>query len=333
MRKHVFFLVRYSVLASRQRGWKLARRERDDYRRQLFSSERLELRAWLFANLAAPSIVRNSRIAGVSSSTLIFTSTELPDSARTRLDAIARTIPNSRVIPLDEGCAYPAAAAENVIRNILDTFGEETVYATVQIDDDDLLSPAFMESIRHYLDRPFCGHVVSCARGYIGEIDLSTRAFFQFRHFYSPNAMIGLSYINAYDPATRKFQDPDAASGFSLGTHVAVDERRPVIVSAATPCWIRTFHEENDLFSDHGRPDRERYWYKSLAKASVSDVMEVFSDYAIPLSEHADRNNGVEVSGRLRGQSRQSALLRLRNESVGTRLLRRISGLLRSRDD
>src|SRR5690606_11347250 len=111
---------------------------------------------------------------------------------------------------------------------------------------DDALSPDYLSMLRHYLEPAFRGHAISFARGFVGEWSRREQAFECFRHLYAPKIFLGLAYVNSFDSREQSFHDPDAVTVYGLGRHQAIDEKRPVVVSAQVPAWIRTFHHDND---------------------------------------------------------------------------------------
>lgn len=242
MKRHIYVIIRYSVLTESKSAWLIGRdSEFEDYKNKLFNVERLALHEKLFENITLPSL---SHMNSDDTTILLFTSDELPVLYLNGLKELVRPYDNIKVIPTSRKGILNNHIEEK-LKKELANFDEDVCYATVRLDDDDAMSDMFYKKLFSYVKPQFKGHAVTFPFGYAGVFDGTHYTGFYERKI--PMTAQGLAFINVY----KKQEDfPRRASVFHLGNHVKVDEKVPLIMNPSKPMYIRTIHEHSDIYSD-----------------------------------------------------------------------------------
>lgn len=240
MKKHIYVMIRYSVLSENNAAWVIGRdNEFEAYKKELFSEARMSLHEELFLNVTLPSI---EKMSPDNTTVLVFTSEALPAPNMAKLQHIQKTHQNIEIVPLPT----KGGVIHNMQQHLqakLAAFEEDVCYATVRLDDDDALADDFEDELRHYVDPKFAGHAISFALGYEGIYEQGGYSKFVKRH--SPKIAMGMSFIQVYRPT----QPPKILSVYSLGNHTKVDEKHPLIVNPLMPMYVRTVHAGSDVFA------------------------------------------------------------------------------------
>lgn len=239
MKKHIFIMIRYSVLSSDNSAWVIGREhDFEGYKASLFSKERMELHEELFFNVTLPSLQAMNRD---NTTILIFTSEDLPAINMEKLASLQKNSVNVKVIPLPmEGKLIHKM--DSCLLDELKGFNDSVCYATVRVDDDDALSNTFEKELTKYVQPAFSGHVVSFSRGYDGVYQNGNYIAFTKRD--RAKSAVGLSFVQTYKPD----REPKKASIYSLGSHTKVDAKNPIIINPLRPMYIRTVHAASDIY-------------------------------------------------------------------------------------
>ncbi len=241
MRKHVFVMIRYSALTESSGSWAIGRdKSFESYKETLFSPERLRLHEKLFREVTLPSLMRMDRQL---TTVLIFTSDELPENHLKNLNDMVNGLDNFKIVLLPRSGKL-ISHMHDCLYQQLQLFKEDVCYATVRVDDDDALSNDFFKHIFEYVKPAYQGHAISFALGVVGFFDGVKYVGFNKRK--SPLTALGLSFINVFKMTDRK---PNPLSIYGLGKHSNIDERHPVIMLSKKIMYIRTMHEESDVYS------------------------------------------------------------------------------------
>ncbi|MGP5144519.1 MULTISPECIES: glycosyltransferase [Halomonadaceae] len=245
MKRHIFVIIRYSVLTESKSAWMIGRdSEFDDYKRKLFDSERLRLHENLFRNVTFPSLLK---MDSSSTTVLLFTSDELPSAFLENIKDLISPHNNIRII-LTPKVGVLNAHIENNLEKELKSFEDDVCYATVRLDDDDAMSDSFHKKLFYYVRPQFKGHAISFPYGFAGVFDGDNYTGFYERKI--PMTAQGLSYIDVY---TKDSGLPRRASVFHLGNHMKVDDKVPLIMNPSKSMYVRTIHEHSDIYSDRLR--------------------------------------------------------------------------------
>lgn len=265
MKRHTFIMIRYSVLTESRGSWKVGRDvDEKEYKRKLFSEERLRFRCDIFKSITLPSLLEMDMF---STTVFIFISTAMPSKYKNEIKEMVSLYPWIKVIPLSPQGKL-IGKMNKVLLDELDQIGDEVCYATVRLDDDDALSKDFSEMIGQYINPANRGFAVSFPAGFAGF--LKNGKFEKFHYINQPKIALGLSFIQMYSP---KDKTPKPVSVFSLGNHTKIDSKVPVILDSRSLCYIRTVHEKSDAYNDN--------LVKRLTSGEVFEVDDVRLNFPV----------------------------------------------------
>lgn len=240
MKKHIFIMIRYSVLTKNKNAWVIGKnQEFDAYKSKLFSESRLRLHEKLFKSVTFPSLCEMSENR---TTVMVFLSNELPAANKKNLFNLVGKKGNFKVIEVSKDENVNEKMDSEVLRE-LNKFEEDICYATVRLDDDDALADDFEKELLVYLAPEFKSHAISFSKGYNAYYE--NDAYIAFKLIKYPLIALGLSYINIFEKSNKK---PSKVTVYSLGNHTKIDERFPVIIKANAPMFFRTIHEESDIY-------------------------------------------------------------------------------------
>nr|WP_298410322.1 glycosyltransferase [uncultured Halomonas sp.] len=264
MKKHSFVMIRYSVL-SMSRSWKLNKsNEFNSYKEKLFDRARLEEREKVFKLITLPSI-KNMNSTEVT--VLIFVSESMPDEYFDRLSNLVSPHRNFKLVKLcyEESINLQMNAT---IETMLKEMGEDVVYSTIRLDDDDAVSKNYLELLSGYLNHGFVGYCISFSSGY-GAI-VNDEKITEIYKICVPKIAIGIAWINFFDAAGSTFEHTEV-SVYSLGNHMKVDEKVPTVIDPREFAWIRTIHKDSDIF-DSTLVEK----YRKLSSVNLEEVKKDF---------------------------------------------------------
>ena len=243
--RKILILMRYSILSiDAARSWKLGQKSLEDYRNDLFNSDRLDLHENLFFNLTFKSILQLYQNSSVDLEFIMFISTELPEEYKQRLYDLSSLHSFFTIKELDPSDKTLPTIDNEVVDNIKLNQGE-TIYATIRLDDDDALHPKFIENIEQYLQPAYVNHGFSFSCGYSGIFNGSQ--FESFHKMNSINNAQGQTFISSMDSEGK-------VSGFVSVYSMKIAHSRlhwsvPVIVDGRHEMYIRTVHEHGDFYT------------------------------------------------------------------------------------
>lgn len=268
MNRHLFIIMRYSVLLKKSGFWSIGKnRDFESYKEKLFDPKRLDLHEKLFKHVALKSILgQTTPIDDNHFSLVVLTSDELPRENRNYLHEVLQPYPWASICQLSSGDSIEEYLRKNVIR-----FEETTCYATLRLDDDDALSREFIENITPYITPEYAGYCISFGLGYQGFFDTDQSRFVMFRERHFPKIAAGLTMINVFD-ANRMASEHKSATIYGAGNHQQVDRRYPTILDSRVHAFMRTEHEEQDThYSEKNIADK----YSNRVPADV--IRQAFS--------------------------------------------------------
>ncbi|MBD8793239.1 hypothetical protein IFR09_20610 [Pseudomonas syringae] len=240
MNKHIVITVRYSLYApDLRKSWVIGRDSEEDYKKELFSSARMEKRQAFFNNITLKSLIElnNSKPEDINLKVFLLTSNLLPKANIDFLNKVVEGNSFLKVVQLGENDADVRHGLMDYVNNLSD----EDIYASVRLDDDDALAPNFAKQLAHYLQPGFSGCVVSLARGYGALLDengnIKKLADYKWRF-----GSAGLAYISRKGKSVRTGR----FSIYQCGNHVRTDDKIPTVSDGRSHAFIRAFHSEND---------------------------------------------------------------------------------------
>lgn len=241
MENRTFVFIRYSIFTQKKGGWVIGRdTESNEYKDALFSDSRLEMHEKLFTQVTLPSIANSINDNNVV--VFVFTSKCLPDKFKNNLYDLKKKYSWLEVVelPSDDG---PITMMDSYFKEYLRDNFTDLCYATVRLDDDDAVSNSYFDNLNTYIHPKFNKMAITWPMGYRGLfIDHSYKKFAECEQMKCAQ---GLAYIARYSEG--KYSKP--LTVFSLGHHAKVDQRVPLIVDKSTRAYLRTVHEESDVYS------------------------------------------------------------------------------------
>lgn len=242
--QRIFIPIRFSVLST-DKAWKIAESEVfEDYRKKLFSSERLNVKFRLFENVVVPNLKAIRKKSSVSIQVQLLISEELPDEYKKRLNAI---IAGNEFIKVYE-VGRQESVSERISSILLDFLhkgSSDIAYATVRLDDDDLLSHQFGDKISKYINPGFCGHIISYSKGFEAYVDLSKQILEPVIKISAPKIALGMAHINFYHRVSASLSST-TAHVYATGNHTQVQKNFSLILDQ-TPCmYVRMCYLEQD---------------------------------------------------------------------------------------
>ncbi|WP_017471008.1 ATP-grasp fold amidoligase family protein [Amphibacillus jilinensis] len=272
MKKHVYIIVRYSMLTIDGADWKIGRVSYDNYKKSLFDSKRLEQREHLFKSITLPSVASMEKNEDIDFSLLIITSQELPEKHMQQLKEIISPYNWAKIVVTNSENTM-IKTIEDVVEKEVSHHGDALCYLTTRLDDDDALSRNFISEVSPYLSTAYNGFCLSFAKGYTGIFNEERNTFESIHSNYSPKIALGLSYINTYDPNMKNPFAKSILSIYGAGPHTNVDQIFPTIVDSKKSLYLRTIHAKSDTISEEQLRKTKR---KSIVSPiAISDEFDI----------------------------------------------------------
>lgn len=226
--------TRFSLFQPGSRAWKASattdQSSAEEYRRYLYSDERMELRSRIFLEHSLPTILRAAQSHRIFH--VVSISESLPDKYREMLEKISV---KHECIVLD---VRPDGHGPSDWRKLLDPqIGVQDIVGVYRLDDDDLLSDDFFDRMRRYISEPFVGMRVSF--GLVAQILHHNGKFSMPRSSYHPMLGIGLTSI------AQKMDSEDYVMPKPI-SHNRSDRVGPVILDSSEvgSLWIRSLNQD-----------------------------------------------------------------------------------------
>lgn len=272
MKKVVFIIVRYSVLV-KSKVWNISKdTDFSEYKEKLFEKKRLDQHFYFFYNVMLPSVasqVVNDNDLEVK--LLILTSTHLPLDARSDLEKATESYSWADIVFVE-----PEVGLNKSINNYLEEklSDEQSVFATVRLDDDDALHAGFLNSLRKYLSTDFSGYIVSYPKGSAVLYDEHQKKTVSAIELYYPKNAQGMSLINSYNNPENEFKNK-AMNIFQTGKHTTVDERYPLVLDESIFAYVRMCYKSQDT--------AESFYKKKKKVSKEVSPQEAFSGFSVNL--------------------------------------------------
>lgn len=242
MQKKVIFVMRYSVLSKKNSTWRIGKNNSySEYKEILLDQDRLDRRFHLLSRYVIPSI--ESQTIGLEDITLlILTSKQLPSAAQQDIESLAKSKKWIRIHYMSEDDSLN----QEVTKSIESLLGQNTFcYATVRLDDDDLLACGYLAALWKYIRDDFSGFVISFPEGFISKLNEKNQEIEETYSVCVPKTALGLAYITIHD--ANKVRCAGRYSHiYELGNHTKVNHKAPYLADYSLPAYIRTSYSSQD---------------------------------------------------------------------------------------
>lgn len=240
LQKNVIVSIRYSVYAPKmQSSWTIGKDTEEEYLARLFSAERMEQRQKYFQAITLKSLdaLNNKKPADINFKAIILTSTMLPQVYLDFLKEIESERNYIQVIQLSPEKVDLNAGLTDCVKGM----GENDIFASVRLDDDDGLSNTFIHQLDKYLLPSLSGFVVSFAVGHGALLDRNG-VIVKIANYKWRFGSAGLAYVSTKAKAVSSHR----YSIYQCGNHTKTDEKCPTVSDGRHAAFIRAFHTEND---------------------------------------------------------------------------------------
>ncbi|WP_447529189.1 glycosyltransferase [Vreelandella sp. TE19] len=269
MRKHSFFLIRYSVFTKSKSAWAIGNSvEMEVYKKNLFDRDRLLTHQALFENVTLPGL--DSMVDPARATALVFISQELPDEFESRLRELADERTWLKIVKVRSEKALNRQIDLRVAKEI-ETLEYPLCYATVRLDDDDALASDFCDVLEQHMQPHHEDYCVTFPEGILSVYDGNAYTG-HYQHRQINNAQ-GLAFVKTV-ASKDEVEEPFAV--FSTGNHTNVDKRYPVVMDSRRRMFIRTEHAHSDLVAHAGR-ERDKDRMAPLDQNDLDDMKKRFA--------------------------------------------------------
>lgn len=270
--RKILFPIRFSVL-TKSKAWRISRENGfENYKSKLFSKERLESKFYLFEKLVLPNLKQLFESCDkVDMQVLLVTSSLLPPVYAQRLQHLVKDFNFITVVAIDENTKLKDPI-NDFVRAHTRSQKRHCAFATVRMDDDDLLSSSYIRSITKFVTSEFAGNVVSFSKGYETYYNFESKRTEHNIRVSWPRIALGLAHINFFDAEEQKFRD-NILSIYGVGDHSKIDQHRPLIVDNTRGMFLRMSYVEQDT---QGTGIHERIRRKDCSLVNIEEVTENF---------------------------------------------------------
>lgn len=216
----VYFITRFSIFDPNKKAWATSRLLEDEYKKTLFSEDRLNVKFEAFETMTLPTILYQTN---KNYEWIILASIYLSDTYKNRLHRLVD--PHSRI-----HVKYIDTWKECM--NFLESYPYEPNYATVRIDDDDGLTPTYVEMVQKYKNNH--GSIVTFPYGIGYKIDNGSITL-KKKEINIPHIALGLCAINM--------------NIYKCGDHTKVKNKYPIIYNNTKNVYFLFYSE----YCDSGR--------------------------------------------------------------------------------
>ncbi len=221
--------TRFSLYIPGSNAWDISKVAEDDYLMQLYSDDRMAARFDIFFNKACPVYEEMSK--GYFYRHVIQYSSAMPKKWK---DKLLNEASKYDFLVLSEASESPIS---DTINEVLEGMPSGTL-AYFRVDDDDLLSTSYLNSLARYAKRDYEGMIVSFGCGLVATY--VNGVFRDFRQCYRRFLALGLAFIGGYNSNKKNYWLP------KYNGHETVDRFSPTVVDSREPMFVWTHHEFQD---------------------------------------------------------------------------------------
>lgn len=288
--------TRFSLFVPESASWRASNGKTgfsaDEYRHYLYDDSRLSLRTDIFLNHTLPTL--NKAAEGFDVKHIVSFSESLPEKTKSQLRDAAEKYGILRLDELPDGDSGWTA----VRRHIQDT-GFRGTFGRYRLDDDDVLSTHYFQTMAPYLKPEFEGMLVSMPLGV--EAVYVDGQFFHMREAHTPMNSMGLMSICTV------MEDGTAVEPKS-GPHDKSDRYVPVILDASQVGYLRAIHSGQDNAMRHDPSVLMARLMENLASfPSFTDMAAFEAAFPTVASQMRSRSVVLRVEGPV-GQGRHYLL-------------------------
>lgn len=251
----VLGMMNFSVLFIGNKAYKSTKKGYEDYKKSILDSDRLSTREDVFFQHTVPVLVSSYKKymeRGVVFRFCVAISNELPASICEKFDELEKKhgdVFSIYKVPEDRAHSWIDIFEEEVDAICNDSkaiFNDSSlVVANFRLDDDDILSESYFESLIDYLEDSYAGFYLTFPRGYIGVYDKGYQSFYEINR---PFLAIGLTRISRYNVEKAKFLDENPCI-FGGVSHTKIVENCISILDSRDVSYIWTMHNHSDTRS------------------------------------------------------------------------------------
>lgn len=271
-KRKILVPIRFSVL-TKSKAWKISREnDFESYKVKLFDKQRLNTKFHLFEQLVLPNLQElASQSEEVEMQVLIVASSLMPQTFAERLKSLVSDMDFIALSFIDENTQLKAPI-NDFVRKHTRSETNHCAFATVRMDDDDLLSSKYIHSLTKFVTSEFAGNVVSFSKGYESFYNSEEKIAEPNIRVSWPRIALGLAHINYFDADEQKFSD-NILSIYGVGDHSKIDKNRPFIVDNTRGMFLRMSYSEQDT---QGLGIADRIKRKDCSLVEVSEVTDNF---------------------------------------------------------
>ncbi|WP_252107383.1 MULTISPECIES: glycosyltransferase [unclassified Halomonas] len=273
MRKHIFFLIRFSVFTKSKSAWAIGNKvDMEVYKQNLFDRDRLLTHQAIFEKVTLPGL--DSMMDAERATALVFISEELPEEFESRLRALSEQRTWLKIVKVRSEKALNRQIDLRVAKE-LERFEFPICCASVRLDDDDALASDYCTVLERHMyphDEDYC---VTFPEGILS-VYAQNRYTDHYQHRQINNAQ-GLAMVKTLT-SQEKVESPITV--FSVGNHTNVDKRYPVVMDSRQRMFIRTEHAHSDLVA-HGGRERDKAKMVLLDQDDHDDLKARFAFFSV----------------------------------------------------
>lgn len=273
MKKKIFYIIRYSVLQDSNQ-WRISRdNDYNGYREALFSEERLDLKYFLFSEFTLPSVLEQKRPEQEDNYEIILlTSTELPQQHVNKLDALAKRHNSLSVLTVPPSQSF-VSVVNTYLAEQFQKSEEDCIYATVRLDDDDVLHRNFERRLRFYTAKINMGYMVTFSQGHEAFMEAGgNHKLTEAIELYYPKIALGLSLISFYSVERAKVIGKNTHV-YQTGKHTTVNQRYSLIEDTTPNMYVRISYDMQDTQAGG--------FFKRVKNATKTDLAFIADEFPV----------------------------------------------------
>ena len=267
----MFFIgvTRFSLHYPNAVGWNLTQLglSEGEYKKRLFSPERLEPRWWIFSQLTVPQLAIGS--AGLQYRHVVQVSPQLPAQYKVQLKQLAKQFP-FLVISEEGTAANHREFLDSQIR-LMSRKTDSSVFARFRLDDDDVLADDYFKQLTRYVKSEFVGFAVSFGSGF--QTLLTGRVLSSFQRLHQPRNSMGLASIG-------RIGSNGQIILANYSNHARCDIEVPTILDSRRPLVLSIKHRGQDTYETkeaYGATQRAVTASRLEPAVTVGEVSRYFS--------------------------------------------------------
>ncbi|MGP5641495.1 glycosyltransferase [Brachybacterium tyrofermentans] len=243
--------TRFSLFSPDSKAWAASsgrQMDEDEYRKYLYSPERMEPRAHIFFEHSLPTLnlaVRDHQVRHV-----VSYSVEMPTVYKERMAEAADRYSWLVLDPFENGIG--TINVDRIARTFMDQRARRGVYGWYRLDDDDLLPIDYYDRMASYATESNVGMYVSLGAGITAVQD--GELFRNPRHVVQRMIAIGLLAVCRYE------ENGSSTRPSPTQAHNRADESAPVIIDSRDPgfYWNRSVTQDTVFATTDGSASSAR---------------------------------------------------------------------------